>query len=156
MARSGAADIRQDQPFGAILLRAGIMMNGGPEWEEALRLVGGHAVRQRRSGRSRRHRPPFAAGKFDVEPVLAAVQARYAGRGVEVVEVAAGWQFRTAPDLAPQLTRVVAQPRPSAAGRDGGAGGHCLSPAGNPVGRRGGARRNLGVRRQWTRCWRPV
>ena len=47
----------------------------------------------------------------DVEPVLAALQARYAGRGVELVEVAGGWQFRTAPDLAPQLTRVVQQKR---------------------------------------------
>ncbi len=48
---------------------------------------------------------------IDVEPVMAALQARYAGRGVELAEVAGGWQFRTAPDLAPQLTRVVQQPR---------------------------------------------
>ena len=47
----------------------------------------------------------------DAEPVIAALQARYAGRGVELVEVAGGWQFRTAPDLAPALTRVVQQPR---------------------------------------------
>ena len=47
----------------------------------------------------------------DAEPVLAALQARYARRGVELVEVAGGWQFRTAADLAPQLTKVVAQPR---------------------------------------------
>jgi segregation and condensation protein B len=47
----------------------------------------------------------------DVEPVLAALQAHYAGRGVELVQVAGGWQFRTAPDLAPQLTRVVQQKR---------------------------------------------
>ncbi len=47
----------------------------------------------------------------DVEPVLHALQERYAGRGVELVEVAGGWQFRTAPDLAPALTRVVQQPR---------------------------------------------
>ncbi len=48
---------------------------------------------------------------LEAEPVLHAVQARYAGRGVELVEVAGGWQFRTAPDLAPQLTSVVQQPR---------------------------------------------
>ncbi len=48
---------------------------------------------------------------LDAEPVLHAVQARYAGRGVELVEVAGGWQFRTAPDLAPRLTQVVSQPR---------------------------------------------
>ena len=47
----------------------------------------------------------------DLDPVLQALQALYAGRGVELVEVAGGWQFRTAPDLAPQLTRVVQQPR---------------------------------------------
>ena len=40
-----------------------------------------------------------------------ALQAHYAGRGVELVEVAGGWQFRTAADLAPALTRVVQQPR---------------------------------------------
>ena len=48
---------------------------------------------------------------LDAEPVLHAVQARYAGRGVELVEVAGGWQFRTAPDLAPRLTQIVSQPR---------------------------------------------
>ena len=43
--------------------------------------------------------------------VLAALQARYAGRGVEVVEVAGGFAFRTAADLAPRLTKVVDAPR---------------------------------------------
>jgi len=43
--------------------------------------------------------------------VLAALAGRYAGRGVELVEVAGGWHFRTAADLAPKLRRVVAQPR---------------------------------------------
>lgn len=49
----------------------------------------------------------------DVEAaeVLRALQARFAGRGVELVEVAAGWQFRTAADLAPRLTRVIPRPR---------------------------------------------
>ena len=49
----------------------------------------------------------------DVEPeaALAALQERYAGGGVELVEVGGGWQFRTAPDLAPALARVVVQPR---------------------------------------------
>lgn len=49
--------------------------------------------------------------EIDVEPVLLLLQARYAGRGVELVEAAGGWMFRTALDLAPHLTRVVAQPR---------------------------------------------
>ncbi|GAB0112844.1 SMC-Scp complex subunit ScpB [Acidisoma sp. C75] len=46
-----------------------------------------------------------------VEAVLAGLRARYAGRGVEVAEVAGGLQFRTAPDLAPRLTRVIEVPR---------------------------------------------
>ncbi|MCB8883505.1 SMC-Scp complex subunit ScpB [Acidisoma cellulosilytica] len=46
-----------------------------------------------------------------VTDVLAALKARYAGRGVELVEVAGGLQFRTAPDLAPRLTRVIEVPR---------------------------------------------
>ncbi|MEJ1976482.1 MAG: SMC-Scp complex subunit ScpB [Acetobacteraceae bacterium] len=47
----------------------------------------------------------------DADAVLAALRDRCAGRGVELVEVAGGWQFRTAPDLAPLLRRVVQQPR---------------------------------------------
>lgn len=47
----------------------------------------------------------------DADAVLAELRARSAGRGVELVEVAGGWQFRTAPDLAPQLRRVVQVPR---------------------------------------------
>ena len=48
---------------------------------------------------------------MEVEPVLAALQAQYAGRGVELVEAGGGWQFRTAADLAPVLTRTVPQKR---------------------------------------------
>ena len=49
----------------------------------------------------------------DVEAadVLRALQALYAGRGVELAEVGLGWQFRTAPDLAPRLTRIISRPR---------------------------------------------
>jgi segregation and condensation protein B len=47
----------------------------------------------------------------DVGAVVAALQAHYAGRGVELAQVAGGWQFRTAPDLARQLTRVILAPR---------------------------------------------
>ena len=49
--------------------------------------------------------------ELDAEPVLHALQARYAGRGVVLTEVAGGWQFRTAPDLAARLTRVIVQPK---------------------------------------------
>ena len=47
----------------------------------------------------------------DPDAVLRRLQAYYAGRGVELIEAAGGWQFRTAPDLAPRLLRVVPQPR---------------------------------------------
>ena len=47
----------------------------------------------------------------EAEAVLAAVGARYAGRGVELVEVGGSWQFRTAADLAPALTKVIPKPR---------------------------------------------
>jgi segregation and condensation protein B len=43
----------------------------------------------------------------DVEAVMAEVAAQYAARGVQLVQVAGGWQFRTAPDLAPVLRKVV-------------------------------------------------
>ncbi|GBQ42333.1 SMC-Scp complex subunit ScpB [Komagataeibacter saccharivorans] len=46
-----------------------------------------------------------------VTATLAALGAQYAGRGVVLVEVAGGWQFRTAPDLASRLTRVMPRPR---------------------------------------------
>ena len=47
----------------------------------------------------------------DVDAVIAALRQRYAGRGVELAEVAGGLQFRTAADLAPRLRRVVEVPR---------------------------------------------
>lgn len=47
----------------------------------------------------------------DAELALREVAASYAERGVRLVEVAGGWQFRTAPELAPLLRRVVPQPR---------------------------------------------
>ena len=48
---------------------------------------------------------------MDAADVLAALEARYAGRGVQLAQVAGGWVFRTAPDLAPRLTRVISRPR---------------------------------------------
>jgi segregation and condensation protein B len=43
--------------------------------------------------------------------VLAALGEALQGRGVVLAEVAGGWALRTAPDLAPALTRVVEVPR---------------------------------------------
>ena len=47
----------------------------------------------------------------DARAVLTALMANTAGRPVELVEVAGGYAFRTAADLAPALTRVVEVPR---------------------------------------------
>jgi len=44
-------------------------------------------------------------------PVMEAFVARYETFGVEPVPVAGGWQFRTRPDLAQALTRVIERPR---------------------------------------------
>ena len=46
-----------------------------------------------------------------LQSVLEALVQLYAERGVRLVQVAGGWQFRTAPDLAPSLTRVLRRPR---------------------------------------------
>ncbi len=43
--------------------------------------------------------------------VIAQLCQAYTARGVTLVPVAGGWQFRTAPDLAPLLTRVIERPR---------------------------------------------
>jgi segregation and condensation protein B len=48
---------------------------------------------------------------MDAEAVIAALRARYAGRGVELADIGNGVQFRTAPDLAPRLRKVIEVPR---------------------------------------------
>jgi segregation and condensation protein B len=47
----------------------------------------------------------------DVEVVIGALRARYAGRGVELADAAGGVMFRTAPELAPRLRKVIEIPR---------------------------------------------
>jgi segregation and condensation protein B len=47
----------------------------------------------------------------DADAVIAALRERYAGRGVELAEAGGGVMFRTAPDLAPRLRKVVEVPR---------------------------------------------
>ena len=48
---------------------------------------------------------------MDAAAVIAALRPRFAGRGIELVEIGGGLQFRTAADLAPQLRKVVQVPR---------------------------------------------
>lgn len=47
----------------------------------------------------------------NLEAVLAALVARYAGAGVVPVQAAGGWMFRTADDLGPVLARTLATPK---------------------------------------------
>jgi segregation and condensation protein B len=48
---------------------------------------------------------------LDPRAVLTALQAQCADRPVQLMEVAGGFAFRTAPELAPAITRVVEVPR---------------------------------------------
>jgi segregation and condensation protein B len=47
----------------------------------------------------------------DLDAVMAALVAAYAPRGINLVQAAGGWQFRTAPDVVPALRKVVEVPR---------------------------------------------
>jgi len=49
----------------------------------------------------------------DMDPaaVVAALRTRFEGRGIELIEIGGGLQFRTAADLAPILRKVVQVPR---------------------------------------------
>src|SRR6195952_2297165 len=51
------------------------------------------------------------ADDIDADAVLAALRARYAGRGVELVDAGGGVMFRSALDLAPRLRKVIESPR---------------------------------------------
>jgi segregation and condensation protein B len=48
---------------------------------------------------------------IDAAAVIEALRQRFAGRGIELSEIGGGLQFRTAPDLAPMLRKVVQVPR---------------------------------------------
>ena len=81
-----------------------------PEWEAGIRLAEALVFAsdrpvglQRLAGLLPEDLPAAA--------VLQELAARCQGRGVQLVEVAGGWAFRTAPDLAPRLTKVVELPR---------------------------------------------
>ncbi|MEA2745700.1 MAG: segregation and condensation protein [Acetobacteraceae bacterium] len=51
------------------------------------------------------------ADDIDADAVLEALKARYAGRGVELIDAANGVMFRSALDLAPRLRKVIDSPR---------------------------------------------
>jgi segregation and condensation protein B len=86
------------------------MMDEGEDLQQAVRLAEAliFASREPVTARVLANLLPEAA---DVDAVIAALAAAYAGRGVELSAVAGGWQFRSAPDLAPVLRKVVELPR---------------------------------------------
>ncbi len=43
--------------------------------------------------------------------IFQALAAAFEGRGVQLIEAGGGWMFRTSPDLAPRLARIVEKPR---------------------------------------------
>jgi segregation and condensation protein B len=54
---------------------------------------------------------PVLPRDFDPFPVLEALQKHCSDRGVILVQTGAGWSFRTAPDLAPQLREALTETR---------------------------------------------
>lgn len=81
-----------------------------PDLRHALRLAEALLFASDKPVQPARLQPLLPEG-LDAASVFAALAAAMAGRGVEVVEVAGGFALRTAPDLAPALTRVVEVPR---------------------------------------------
>lgn len=79
-------------------------------FEQALRLAEALVFASDRPVTPARLQPMLPPG-CEARTVLEALAARCAGRPVALVEVAGGFAFRTAPDLAPALTRVVEVPR---------------------------------------------
>ncbi len=94
-----------------------------------------------------------------VHEVLTALQERCQGRGVHLVEVGGGWQFRTALDLAPDLAVVMEKPRrlPRAAMETLAIIAQCQPLTRAEIGR--GQRSKAFVARRsarpaWTFCWK--
>jgi segregation and condensation protein B len=83
---------------------------GGAAFETAVRLAEAviFASREPVPPRSLANLLPEAA---DLDAVLKALVETYAERGVNLVEVAGGWQFRSAADLGPVLRKIVELPR---------------------------------------------
>ncbi|MBY0330353.1 MAG: SMC-Scp complex subunit ScpB [Acetobacteraceae bacterium] len=80
------------------------------DWDQALRLAEALVFASDRPVPPARLQPVLPPG-CEAGAVLAALAERRANQPVRLVEVAGGWAFRTGPDLAPALTRVVEVPR---------------------------------------------
>ena len=80
------------------------------DFEQALRIAEALVFASDRPVKAERLQLALPMGS-DATAVLTALQARTAGRPVELVEIAGGFVFRTALELAPAITRVVEVPR---------------------------------------------
>ncbi len=80
------------------------------DWQQALRLAEALIFAADRPITPQRLQPVLPE-RCDARAVLATLAEQRATDPVRLVEVAGGWAFRTAPELAPQLTRVVEVPR---------------------------------------------
>ncbi|MCU0888127.1 MAG: SMC-Scp complex subunit ScpB [Rubritepida sp.] len=81
-----------------------------PDFARALRVAEALIFASDRPVPAARVQMALPAG-VEAQAVLTALAAQTAGRAVELVEVAGGFAFRTALDLAPAITRVVEVPR---------------------------------------------
>ena len=81
-----------------------------PDFEHALRIAEALIFASDRPVKPERLQMALPMG-CDAPAVLTTLQARSAGRPVELVEIAGGFVFRTALELAPAITRVVEVPR---------------------------------------------
>ena len=124
LARDGRVELRQDRAFGPIYLRSPPeRAHGSAAGErrsaqqlrllEALLFAAAEPL-TRTSGAAARRRADLAA-------LLRELAEHYAGRGVNLVRLAGGWTFRTAPDLAPR-----------AAHRADGRRANCRAPRSRP------------------------
>ena len=145
----GRIELRQDRAFGPIYLRsaapgASATQPRMSERPQQLRLIEALLFAARRAAR---RRGLGAASRRDgrCSPRCCASWPRsMARRGVNLVRLAGGWAFRTAPDLAPAAAHRAAG-RPQAVARRGrDPGGDRLSPAGHPRRNRGDPRRRSG------------
>jgi segregation and condensation protein B len=80
------------------------------DWAQAIRLAEALVFASDRPVPPTRLQAVLPEG-CEARAVLEALAARHADRPVRLVEVAGGFAFRTAPELAPALTRVVEVPR---------------------------------------------
>ncbi len=99
-----------DGPFLAGPEPAGATAAAPDTMDEALRLAEALIFASDRPVTPARLQPVLPEG-CDARAVLEGLAARCAGRPIRLVEVAGGYAFRTAPELAPALTRVVEVPR---------------------------------------------